>query len=145
MSQIEVSVHPATRERFFLEIFTKYPTLESAILADFKRYKSEDILPDYFGRDVAYTEPYAAFRSGLMHIHLCFPPDSFPSNRPQPDRVCKRGSPENDASLVYVQGELYENRYSLIAIMHPDAHGKARQHEVMNYPTRIAQEFRDNN
>ena len=89
--------------------------------------------------------PYGAFRAGLMHIHLCLRQTSFPRNFPQPDRVCKKGDPDNDACLVYVQGELYENKYSLIAIMYPDAHEKARKHDVMSYLARIAQNYKDEN
>lgn len=85
------------------------------------------------------------FRAGLMHIHLCLPPNKFPEKLPQPDRVCKKGDPDNDACLVYVQGELYENKYSLIAIMYPDAHEKARKHDVMSYLARIAQNYKDEN
>ncbi|MCW7764213.1 type II toxin-antitoxin system YafO family toxin [Photorhabdus luminescens] len=45
---------------------------------------------------------------------------------------------DNDACLVYVQGLLEENKYSLLAIMHPDAHGKARNPKIMSYLARIA-------
>lgn len=145
MDHIEVSINDYTKESFFSEAFLRFPELESSILQDFQRYKATSELPSYFGRDVAYTQPHSAFRSGLMHIHLCLPPNTFPKNRPQNDRVCKRNDPDNDACLVYVQGELYENRYSLIAIMHPDAHEKARKHEIMSYLSRVAQDFRDNN
>ncbi|WP_426817682.1 type II toxin-antitoxin system YafO family toxin [Winslowiella sp. 2C04] len=145
MDHIEVSINSHTKEEFFNEAFFRFPELEASILQDFQRYKATGELPHYFGRDVAYTQPYSAFRSGLMHIHLCLPPNSFPKNRPQNDRVCKRDDPERDACLVYVQGELYENRYSLIAIMHPDAHEKARQHSIMSYLSTVAQDFKDNN
>ncbi|TPD93606.1 hypothetical protein FJP68_14555 [Pantoea vagans] len=145
MNHIEVSINPNTKENFFSEVFLRFPELETSILQDFQRYKATGELPNYFGRDVAYTQPHSAFRSGLMHIHLCLPPNSFPKKRPQSDRVCKRDDPEQDACLVYVQGELYEDRYSLIAIMHPNAHEMARQHDVMSYLSRVAQEFRDNN
>ncbi|WP_317987433.1 type II toxin-antitoxin system YafO family toxin [Photorhabdus antumapuensis] len=115
------------------------------MLRDFKHYKETGEVPDYFGRDVAYTQPEAAYKSCMMHIHLCFPPDSFPKNRVQYYRTCKSNSPENDACLVYVQGLLEENKYSLLAIMHPDVHGKARNPKIMSYLARIAQDFRDNN
>ncbi|HHJ4352028.1 TPA: type II toxin-antitoxin system YafO family toxin [Citrobacter freundii] len=142
---LEASINPATKAEFFDEVFLKFPELEASIIDDFLRYKATGDLPQYFGRDVAYTQPYGAFRAGLMHIHLCLPPNKFPENRPQPDRVCNKGDPNNDACLVYVQGELYENKYSLIAIMHPDAHGKARKHDVMSYLARIAQNYKDEN
>ncbi|AUU88772.1 hypothetical protein C2U55_06615 [Enterobacteriaceae bacterium ENNIH3] len=142
---IEASINPATKAEFFDKVFIDYPKLEASIIDDFIRYKATGQLPRYFGRDVAYTEPHGAFKAGLMHIHLCLPPNVFPEKCPQPDRVCKKGAPEKDACLVYVQGELYENKYSLIAIMHPDAHGKARQPKVMSHLARIAQKFKDEN
>lgn len=145
MDHVDASINPSTRDDFFADAFLRFPELEASIILDFKRYKATGELPNYFGRDVAYTQPYGAFKSGLMHIHLCLPPNTFSDKKPQPDRVCKRGDPENDACLVYVQGELYENRYSLIAIMHPDAHTKAREHGLMSYLARVAQEFKDNN
>ncbi|WP_426575875.1 hypothetical protein ACP179_14460 [Xenorhabdus stockiae] len=36
-------------------------------------------------------------------------------------------------------------RQHTLAIMHPDAHQKARNPSIMNYLARIAQDFRDNN
>ncbi|EQC00044.1 MULTISPECIES: type II toxin-antitoxin system YafO family toxin [Photorhabdus] len=145
MEQVDVSINEYTRKDFFDDVFLKHPDLEQAILQDFKHYKETGEVPDYFGRDVAYTQPEAAYKSCMMHIHLCFPPDSFPTNRVQYYRTCKSNSPENDACLVYVQGLLEENKYSLLAIMHPDAHGKARNPKIMSYLARIAQNFRDNN
>lgn len=143
--EIEISINDTTRKEYFESVFLKHPELEDSIIADFRRYKETGELPSYFGTDVAYTQPHAAINAGLMHIHLKFPPDKFNKNIPQSDRKCKIGDPGNDAALVYVQGELYENKYSLLAIFNPDAHGVARNHELMSYLCRIAQDFRDNN
>lgn len=142
---INVSINPLTKAKYFDEVLIKYPSLESNIIKDFTRYKELDELPDYFGCDVAYTEPHAAIKSGLMHIHIKLLPDTFPINKPQADRKCAINDPENDACLVYVQGELYEDRYSLIAILNPDAHALARDRQVMNYLCQIAQDFKDEN
>lgn len=142
---LNVSINPATRDAFFSDFFVRFPTLEQSIIDDFARYEETGELPDYFGRDVAYTQPHSAYRAGLMHIHLCLPPNVFPDNRPQFDRVCRIGDADNDACLVYVQGEMEEDRFSLIAVMHPDAHREARRPEIMSYLSRIAQDFRDNN
>lgn len=141
---VDVSINPVAKDEFG-DFFVRFPTLEQAIIDDFSRYKDTGAVPNYFGRDVAYTQPHAALKAGLMHIHLRLPPGTFPDRLPQADRVCRVGEPENDACLVYVQGELYEERYSLIAVMHPDAHGQARRPEIMNYLSRIAQKFRDDN
>lgn len=142
---IEASINHQTKSVFFDEVFTRFPDLEATILDDFIRYKATEQLPHYFGTDVAYTQPYAAFKAGVMHIHLCLPPNKFPLKLPQADRKCRKGDPQNDACLVYVQGELYENRYSLLAILHPDAHSTAREVEVMSYLCRIATEFKAQN
>lgn len=141
----EISINSATRKEFFDDVFLRHPTLEASIADDFYRYKATGELPSYFGTDVSYTEPHAALKSGIMHIHLKFPPGSFPDKKPQSDRKCRVGDPDNDAALVYVQGELYENRYSLLAILNPDAHGKARDPRIMSYLCSVAQDFRDNN
>lgn len=142
---ITASINPQTKAEYFDPVFLKFPSLEQSILNDFIRYKSAGKLPSYFGTDVAYTQPHAVFKAGLMHIHLCLPPNTFPENRPQADRKCRKGDPQNDACLVYVQGELYEDRFSLLAIMHPDAHGLARKNAIMTYLGQIAQNFKDNN
>lgn len=142
---IDASINQQTKSVFFDDVFTKFPSLEATILEDFIRYKATGDLPHYFGTDVAYTQPHAALKAGVMHIHLCLPPNSFPTKRPQADRKCRMGDPLNDACLVYVQGVLYENKYSLLAIMHPDAHSMARKHEVMSYLCRVATDFKDQN
>lgn len=142
--EFEISINSETRKDFFDATFLKHPTLEASIVEDFRRYKENGELPSYFGTDVAYTEPHAALKSGIMHIHIKFPPGSFPANRPQSDRKCLKGDPENDAALVYVQGELYENRYSLLAILNP-AHEQARDPSIMSPLCQIAQNFRDSN
>lgn len=143
--ELEISINSTTRKDFFEDVFLRHPDLEAAIVDDFHRYKSTGELPSYFGTDVCYTQPPAAITSGIMHIHLKFPPGRFPDNKPQSDRKCRMGDPANDAALVYVQGELYENKYSLLAILNPDAHAKARDPRIMSYLCRIAQDFRDNN
>lgn len=142
---IEVSINEHTKADYFDATFAKFLDLEKLILDDFIRYKSKDELPSYFGCDVAYTQPDGARKSGMMHIHLKLPPAKFPENRPQADRKCAMDDPENDACLVYVRGEYYEERYSLIALFNPDAHGMARNLQVMRYLSLIAQDFVDNN
>ncbi|MFS7253450.1 type II toxin-antitoxin system YafO family toxin [Rahnella rivi] len=142
---IEVSINQHTKADFFDNTFAKFPDLEKSILDDFIRYKSKDELPSYFGCDVAYTQPEGARKSGMMHIHLKLPPAKFPENKPQADRKCAKNDPENDACLVYVQGVCYEERYSLIAIFNPDAHGMARDPKIMRYLSQISQDFVDKN
>lgn len=80
-----------------------------------------------------------------MHIHLKFPPNSLPENLPQSERKRKVGDPEKDACLVYVQGDLDENKFSILGIFNPDGHGVVKNKEIMSYLSRIAQNFRDNN
>lgn len=53
-----------------------------------------------------------------MHIHLRLPPSLFPANLPQQDRVCRKGAPERDAALVYVRGELEDNRYCIFGVFY---------------------------
>lgn len=102
---IFVSINEKTKAEYFDAIFQKFPGLEKSIIDDFIRYKSSDELPEYFGCDVAYTQPEGARKSGMMHIHLKLPPAKFPKNKPQADRKCAMNDPVNDACLVYVRGE----------------------------------------
>lgn len=140
-----VEINPETYEDLFQPILTAYPDLLDSLVADFASYIDSDrlALPEYFGCDVAYTQPEEAYRAGLMHIHLAIPPVRFPSKKPQADRKCPRGDAAQDAALVYTQGLYDEDRYSLIAILHPGAHGKARDRLIMQRLARVAARFRD--
>lgn len=140
-----VEFNPETYEDLFQPILTAYPDLLDNLVADFAGYIDSDrlVLPEYFGCDVAYTQPEEAYRAGLMHIHLAIPPVQFPAKKPQADRKCPRGDATLDAALVYAQGLYEEDRYSLIAILHPDAHGKARDRLIMQRLARVAARFRD--
>ncbi|XKM13967.1 type II toxin-antitoxin system YafO family toxin [Orbaceae bacterium ac157xtp] len=140
-----VSINEQTRERFFKPIFDKYPNLENQIISDFRKYKESngDIVPNYFGRDTAYVEPLLAYKIGLMHIHLCFPPNKFNDSVAQYYRVCKKG--QTDVCLVYVSGSFNINYFSLLAIFSPDAHEKSRNKSIMDYICRVAEDFYNNN
>lgn len=145
MDQITAVYHPETYSEFFEEPLKDFPTLAENLKADFVLYKTRGDLPSYFGCDVPYIQPHLAFTTQLMHIHLQLPPNSFPAGLPQFDRKCKKGQPQNDAALVYVRGELEENRYCILGVLHPDAHAKARSEKIMRYLARLAKKFRDEN
>lgn len=140
MPSVIAEYHPDTFEEFFAEPLKDFPELADDLLADFVRYKSKDELPSTFGRDAPYIQPYAAYRAHLMHIHLKLPPEVFPERLPQIDRTCTK---KRDAALVYVRGELEENRYCIFGVLYPNAHAKAREEKVMRYLARMAQGFRD--
>ncbi|MGR2708908.1 type II toxin-antitoxin system YafO family toxin [Pseudomonas sp. AU10] len=141
-----VDYNQETYKTLFQPITQQYQSLLSGIQADFTTYIKSNRLkvPSYFGCDVPYVKHQGAYKAGLMHIHLAIPPVVFAKNKPQSDRKCPmNGNPNHDAALVYVQG-LYEvDRYSLIAILHPGAHGKANDRKVMNYLAEVAVRFRD--
>lgn len=82
MGSVIAEFHPDSFEEFFTGPLVAHPSLAEDILKDFIRYKSEGVLPSYFGCDVPYTQPQLAFNVNLMHIHLCLPPDSFPDKLP---------------------------------------------------------------
>lgn len=145
MEDVTAEFHPATYAEFFTEPLAKFPSLAADLLQDFVRYKSTGELPSYFGCDVPYTQPQLAFNAQLMHIHLCLPPDFFPPNLPQYDRKCRKNAPLKDAALVYVRGEMEENRYCILGVLHPDAHAKARNEKTMRHLARLAKTFRDEN
>lgn len=143
----DITFNPTAFAEFFAPVDTQYPGLSSRLLEDFRQYILSNRLetPHYFGRDAPYTQPPEALRACLMHIHIKLPPGSFPQDRAQYYRVCQSGRPGEDAALVYVQGELYEERYQLLAFLWPDAHGKARQRDLMLYLARLAEGFRAEN
>ncbi|WP_089168814.1 type II toxin-antitoxin system YafO family toxin [Azotobacter chroococcum] len=131
-----VRIHPETYGPLFSDVAKDFPGLIDTLIADFKRYVDQGELPDYFGRDVPYVEPAAAFNARLMHLHLKVPPGSFPARRPQRDRT-------SDTALVYVRGELEEHEYCLLALFHPGAHKQARNPAIMQSLARLAKKFRD--
>lgn len=145
MPAVTVEIHPATKAEFFSQVLAAYPTLINDLEADFKAYKGDGVLPSYFGCDVAYTQPAAVYNAHMMHIHLCLPPDFFPPNTPQFDRKCPMKNPLKDAALVYVRGELEESRFCILGVLHPGAHAKAREENMMKYLARMAKQFRDQN
>lgn len=144
---VEVTFNPVAFAEFFAPVDAQYPGLSAQLLEDFRQYIQSNRLapPHHFGRDAPYTQPAEALRACLMHIHIKLPPGSFPQDRAQYYRTCQTGHPGEDAALVYVQGELYEERYQLLAFLWPDAHGKARQSDVMRYLARLAEGFRAEN
>lgn len=138
-----VEFNAETYDEFFKDILEQYPELLDNLKQDFADYISSDRhkLPHYFGKDSPYIDPPAKAEVGLMHIHIAIPPGTFPKNRPQHERKCRTNAPAQDAALVYVRGELYDNHYSLIALLHPNAHGKARDRSTMRYLTEVAERF----
>lgn len=142
---VEVEFHPETFAEFFAPVDESYPGLSARLKRDFERYVASDrnSRPTYFGRDTSYTWPEAAYQAQLMHIHIELPPGRFRQDVAPFYRVCRRGNPERDAALVYVQGMLEEDQYRILAFLWPDAHEKARDKAVMLYFARIAKEFRD--
>ncbi|MCK9691864.1 type II toxin-antitoxin system YafO family toxin [Pseudomonas syringae] len=140
-----VSFHPATYDEFFKPIDLKYPGLSAKIASDFKDYIDSKQLhpPKYFGRDAPYTQPQAAQDAHLSHIHIKLPPGSFRQDRAQYYRVCQFNKPGEDAALVYVQGQLEEDQYLILAFFWPDAHAMARNNGIMRYLCHLAKTWRD--
>ena len=139
-----VEFNPDTYDELFADVLVDYPGLLENLRQDFLEYAESDgeRLPNYFGKVSAYMQPYAAMQAGLMHIHIAMPPDTFPEKLPQHDRKCSF-NPQRDAALVYTQGELDDKHYSLIALLHPGAHGLASDPKVMNRLIAAAKHFRD--
>lgn len=130
-------------DQSLMELSKHYPSLQDDLISDFHQYVSGQGLPQTFGRDSIFNEPYLAFRAMLRHIHIALPPATFHHSRNQVDRTNREGDPHNDAWLVYVKHAFYDNRYLILAIMHPDAHGQARDTAIMKKLGYIAQEFQD--
>lgn len=139
-----VEFNPETYEELFKPILTSYPCLLGNLCADFASYIDSGRLkvPHYFGCDVPYIKQPEAYNAGLMHIHLAIPPVVFPAGRPQADRKCPL-DPSTDAALVYAQGLYEEHRYTLIALLYPNAHSRANNRQMILYLARVATRFRD--
>lgn len=139
-----VEFNPDTYDELFADVLVDHPGLLENLRQDFIDYAESNgyRLPNYFGKVSAYMQPYAAEQAGLMHIHIAMPPDTFPVNLPQHARKCPF-NPQKDAALVYTQGELDDNHYSLIALLHPGAHSLARDSKVMSRLIAAAKRFRD--
>jgi len=144
---VEVLFHSDTFAEFFQPIDVKHTGLSATLKAEFSRYigSGRAELPSIFGKDSAYMQPPQAVQACLMHIHVKIPPASFAKNLPQHQRTCQRGKPGDDAALVYVPGELEEDRYLLLAFPWPDAHGRAKGRLTMKYLSRLAKDWRDKN
>jgi mRNA interferase YafO len=142
-----VSFHQATFAEYFEPIDKIHPGLSEKIASDFLSYieSRQTRTPIYFGRDAPYTQPQAALNAHLCHIHIKLPPGKFRQDRAQYYRVCDFKKPHEDAALVYVQGELEEDHYLILAFFWPDAHEQARNNIVMRYLSHLAKDWRDQN
>lgn len=141
---IQIDTH-SLFDQALSDLSERYPSLQLDILNSFYTYVSSETadLPETFGRDSIFNEPYLAQRAKLRHLHICLPPSTFDVNRCQQDRKNPLGDPENDVFLVYVRHEFYEHRFLIVALLQPDAHALARDTEVMKQLGYIAQEFQD--
>jgi mRNA interferase YafO len=145
--RLEVDFHPETQD-LFDEVELAHPGLQENLRADFALLMESnwDYRPKRFGKVDQYTWPPSIVSSMLMHIHICMPPlDDFPRNIPVSRMTCKRGDGLRDAALVYVQGEMFEERYCILALLYPHAHRRARTERLMIKLGRLAREFRERN
>lgn len=142
---VTVEFNPDTYQEFFADILADYPDLLENLRQDFTDYIESDglVLPNYFGKDTPYMQPPKAIDVELMHIHILMPPSEFPANKPQFDRKCPMNAPHQDAALVYTRGIADDSKYSLIALLHPNAHGMASDRKTMNYLIAIADKFQE--
>lgn len=109
------------------------------LVADFKRYKQEGVVPETFGRDVPYDHlntPPSVRDEDLRHLHLASADKPFPLRSIQFSRT-------SDTHLIYCPGILDPNCYALIAILTPDAHKQALQRDIMLKLAKTAELFRN--
>lgn len=114
-------------------------TERTQLIADFRRYKVEGVLPQNFGRDVPYDHPGtlpSVRAEELRHLHLASEGIPFPLNTIQFSRT-------SDTHLVYCQGALNAECYLLIAILSPNAHSLALDRDRMLKLARAAELFRN--
>lgn len=142
---IIVGFSDETYTDLFETVLVNHPTVLNSLCDDFRKYIESNRLnpPGYFGCDVPYVHPHEAYTNCLMHIHIAIPPHVFSKHKPQHDRKCPPGDPTKDAALVYTQGLYDEDRYVLIAMLHPGAHVKASNEKIIKYLAGVAKRFRD--
>lgn len=144
---ISVAFHPATYEEFFATVDRSHPGLSEKLRSDLEQYLrcGRNEVPTYFGRDAPYTQPQSALNAQLSHIHIKLPPGRFRQDVAQYYRTCSANNPGDDAALVYVQGQLEDELFLILAFFFPDAHEKARREPVMRYLSELASEWRSRN
>ncbi|MFF7108915.1 type II toxin-antitoxin system YafO family toxin [Pseudomonas sichuanensis] len=143
---VQVEIHPDLRADI-KSALANYPFTIDQLKADFAACMESGGLkiPSYMGCDQPYHEPAAARSGQLRHIHIALPPQKFKEKVCQAYRKCDKNLPHLDAALVYVQGELYEDRYMILAFFAPYAHEKAKVEEVMTRLGILAKAYRDAN
>lgn len=143
---IQVEIHPDLQADI-LSALAGHPFTLNQIVRDFSAcMESKGMkLPSYMGCDQPYHEPPAARSGQLRHIHIALPPQKFKDTDRQAFRKCSIKLPHLDAALVYAQGELYEDRYVILAFFAPYAHDKAKVDAVMTRLGVLAKKFRDQN
>lgn len=112
------------RSSFIRELLPEHELNE--LVKDFRKYKESGRLPDYFGRDVPYDNPYTlniVRQEEVRHLHLA--EDGGWNIRMM---QFKRTS---DRHLVYCQGAIDDDHYLLITLLSPDAHEQANNNDVM--------------
>lgn len=107
----------------------------SALVLDFKQYKSNDKIPDNFGRDVPYHWPNSAVEEELFHLHLAAG-SKWPNDLPQFFRT-------SDVHLIYSHGFSNSDDYVLLAILQPNAHELARNRDIIDSLAKQAAVFRE--
>ncbi len=113
----------------------------AALAADFACYKDNQATPPYFGRDGDYRRPEACREEEVHHLHLSesIPPTSLWGKISNPFRRT------SDKHLVYCRGFYDRESYLLITVLHPDAHNKAENMDLMLDIVAIAKKFRESN
>ncbi|WP_394172375.1 type II toxin-antitoxin system YafO family toxin [Thalassotalea litorea] len=110
------------------------------LVKDFKRYKLTGVLPDLFGRDVAYDHPNTLpiiTAEQVQHIHLASADSPFPIKLLQFKRT-------SDQHLLYCPSAIHDDTYLLMAILSPNAHKQAFDRNVMYKLGVMAEKFRHN-
>ncbi|QIU89383.1 type II toxin-antitoxin system YafO family toxin [Yokenella regensburgei] len=139
---VTVECNRESYDYYLSPVFAQFPTLEAALLQDFKIYKETGKLPDYFGRDTAYDRPDDIQDSGLWHIHLSLGGDKFKDQAiGGQDQKTIQWNRTSDTALVYARGLIDENSYSLIAVFTPPAHNKAQNYDRMRILAGYARTF----
>jgi len=114
-----------------------------SLITDFYRYKKNDDFIDYFGKDDQYMEPNSVKMLEIYHIHIL--DESSRAYKRQQAEIskgrtveqhtlkCDINNSRHDKALVYTRGSANPNYYFLIHFFTSDAHGGARDPNIMEY------------
>lgn len=99
----------------------------STMLTSFSQYKTNGKFWS-FGRDTPYMQPPKVKEYQIRHIHI-ISRTAYLDYQGRNSRLYDRTS---DKVLIYAKSPMHNNHFLLVAILNPDAHITAQNHNFMH-------------